>query len=69
MSNQTKKATAFIFARGGSKGLPGKNIKKFCGKPLIVWAIEHAKGSSYIDRIIVSTDSKEIAKIAEKKWC
>ncbi len=66
MSNQTKKATAFIFARGGSKGLPGKNIKKFCGKPLIVWAIEHAKGSSYIDRIIVSTDSKEIAKIAEK---
>ena len=44
MSNQTKKATAFIFARGGSKGLPGKNIKKFCGKPLIVWAIEHAKG-------------------------
>jgi len=66
MSNQTKKATAFIFARGGSKGLPGKNIMKFCGKPLIVWAIEHAKGSSYIDRIIVSTDSKEIAKIAEK---
>lgn len=66
MSNPKKKATAFIFARGGSKGLPGKNIKNFCGKPLIAWAILHAKNSAYINRIIVSTDSIEIAEIAER---
>ena len=55
---------AFIFARGGSKGLPGKNILDFCGKPLIAWSIEHAKSSSRINRVIVSTDCDEIAKIA-----
>ena len=55
---------AFIFARGGSKGLPGKNILSFCGKPLIAWSIQHAKSSSRINRVIVSTDCKDIAKIA-----
>ena len=55
---------AFIFARGGSKGLPGKNILNFCGKPLIAWSIEHAKSSSRINRVIVSTDCKDIAEIA-----
>lgn len=55
---------AFIFARGGSKGLPGKNTRLLSGKPLIGWAIEHAKSVPLIKRIIVSTDSEEIASIA-----
>ena len=55
---------AFIFARGRSKGLPNKNIKIFNGKPLIAWSIEHAKSISRVSRVIVSTDSDEIAKIA-----
>ena len=59
-----KSYTAFIFARGGSKGLPGKNIKIFRGSPLISWSIEHAKRVKRIERIIVSTDSQEIAKVA-----
>lgn len=60
------KVVAFIFARGGSKGLPGKNIKHFFGKPLIAWSIEHAKAVSRISRVIVSTDSEEIAEVANK---
>ena len=59
-------AIAFIFARGGSKGLPGKNILPLAGKPLIAWAIEHAKAIERIQRIVVSTDSKEIAEVALK---
>ena len=55
---------AFIFARGGSKGLPGKNIRLLAGKPLIGWAIEHARAVKRIRRVIVSTDSKEIAAVA-----
>ncbi len=53
-----------IPARGGSKGLPGKNIKNFCGKPLIAHTIEQAKHSKYIDRVIVSTEDEEIAQIS-----
>ncbi len=60
------KATAFIFARGGSKGLPGKNIRPLNGKPLIVWSIEHALAVKRIDRVIVSTDSDEIAELARQ---
>jgi N-acylneuraminate cytidylyltransferase len=60
------KGVSFIFARGGSKGLPGKNIRPFGGKPLIAWAIEHALAVKRIDRVIVSTDSKEIAEIAHE---
>lgn len=55
---------AIIPARGGSKGVPGKNIKPLAGKPLIAWTIEAAKKSKYIDRVIVSTDDEEIAKVA-----
>lgn len=58
--------TAFIFARGGSKGLPGKNIKLLAGKPLIGWAIEQALTVPRIGRVIVSTDSSEIADVALK---
>ena len=55
---------AFIFARGGSKGLPGKNIRPFAGKPLIVWAIEQAQAVPRISRLLVSTDCEEIAAVA-----
>lgn len=55
---------AFIFARGGSKGLPGKNIRPLSGKPLIAWSIEHALSVKRIERVIVSTDSEEIAAVA-----
>lgn len=58
------KATAFIFARGGSKGLPGKNIKPLASKPLIGWSIEQALAVKRIERVIVSTDSEEIAAVA-----
>ena len=57
---------AIIPARGGSKGLPGKNIRKMCGKPLIAYTIECALKSKYIDRVIVSTDDDEIARISLK---
>ncbi len=55
---------AIIPARGGSKRIPRKNIKDFCGKPMIAWSIEAARQSGVFDRIIVSTDDKEIAKVA-----
>ena len=55
---------AIIPARGGSKGLPGKNILPFCGKPLIAWTIEAALECKTLDRVIVSTDSEEIADTA-----
>lgn len=64
-----KKVLAVIPARGGSKGLPNKNIKELCGKPLIVWTIEKAKLSKYIDELIVSTDSQTIANIAKDAGC
>lgn len=60
------KAIAFIFARGGSKGLPGKNIRPLGGKPLIAWSIEHALAVKRIERVIVSTDSEEIAAVARQ---
>lgn len=56
--------TAFIFARGGSKGVPGKNIRQLAEKPLIVYAIETALKSQYIQRVIVSTDDEAIAAVA-----
>ncbi|MFA6339042.1 MAG: acylneuraminate cytidylyltransferase family protein [Candidatus Paceibacterota bacterium] len=55
---------AIIPARGGSKRIPRKNIKELDGKPLLTHTISAAKNSQYIDRIIVSTDDKEIAQIA-----
>jgi pseudaminic acid cytidylyltransferase len=56
---------AVIPARGGSKRIPRKNIKDFCGKPMIAWSIEVAKESSLFDHIIVSTDDTKIADIAK----
>ena len=55
---------AFIFARGGSKGVPGKNIRHLGGKPLIAWSIEQARSIKRVRRVIVSTDCKEIADIS-----
>ena len=59
-------AVCIIFARGGSKGLPGKNVKTLAGNPLIGWSIEKAVKVKRIKRVIVSTDSDEIASIAQK---
>ena len=56
---------AVIPARGGSKRIPRKNIKLFCGKPMIAWSIEAAIHSECFDRIIISTDDAEIAHVAE----
>jgi len=60
-----KKLLAVIPARGGSKRLPRKNILDLSGKPMISWTIDAALGSKYIDRIVVSTDDQEIAKISK----
>lgn len=56
---------AIITARGGSKRIPKKNIKNFCGKPIISYSIEAALSSKIFDEVMVSTDSEEIAKISE----
>lgn len=56
---------AIITARGGSKRIPGKNIKDFCGKPIIAYSIEAALKSELFDVVMVSTDSEEIADIAK----
>ena len=55
---------AIVPARGGSKGLPGKNIKNLLGKPMIAYTIEEALKSAYIDEVIISTDCEEIEKVA-----
>lgn len=60
------KVLAVIPARGGSKRIPDKNVKELFGKPLIVYSIEQAKGSKYIDRVIVSTDYENIRQVALK---
>ncbi|MCG9584117.1 acylneuraminate cytidylyltransferase family protein [Vibrio tubiashii] len=55
---------AFIFARGGSKGLPGKNIKPLAGKPLLQYSIDTAFATPAIEQVFVSTDDEDIAKVA-----
>lgn len=57
---------AVIPARGGSKRIPRKNIKMFCGKPMIAWSIEAALGSECFDQVVVSTDDEEIADVARR---
>jgi len=64
-----KKVLAIIPARGGSKGVPRKNIRELSGKPLIAWTIEAALKSRYIDRLILSSDDDEIIEIAGKWGC
>ena len=57
---------AIITARGGSKRIPKKNIREFCGKPILAYSIEAALSSGLFDHVMVSTDDTEIAQIAEK---
>ena len=57
---------AIIPARGGSKRLPGKNIKSFLGKPIIAYSIEAALSSKLFDKVVVTTDSEEIAGVAQE---
>ncbi|MFH1772655.1 MAG: acylneuraminate cytidylyltransferase family protein [Candidatus Omnitrophota bacterium] len=65
MNKKSQEIIAVIPARGGSKGIRGKNIMDFCGKPLIAWSILQAKNSKYIKDVYVSSDSKEIINISE----
>ena len=64
--NNTMKPICFIGARGGSKGVPKKNIKKLNGKPLIAYSIESAISSKLFSHVIVSTDDKKIASVARE---
>ena len=64
MKDKNSVIVGIIPARGGSKGVPKKNIKKLCGKPLICYTIETAIKSNIIDKIIVSTDDEETARKA-----
>lgn len=59
-----RRVLALVPARGGSKGLPGKNIRKLCGRPLIQWSIDAARSSDSVDFVAVSTDSPDIAAVA-----
>lgn len=59
-----KRVLAIVPARKGSKGLPLKNIRPFAGKPLLAWPIAAARSSSYVDRVIISTDDQSFADIA-----
>jgi N-acylneuraminate cytidylyltransferase len=61
-----KRVIAVVPARGGSKSIPGKNIKPLNGKPLLAWSIDIARGIAEIDRIIVSTDDPEIGSVARR---
>jgi len=63
---KNRSAIVIIPARGGSKGLPGKNIKMLCGKPLIAWSIEAGLKSKLVDHVMVTTDDKDIADIAKQ---
>lgn len=60
------KRLAMITARGGSKRIPRKNIKEFCGKPILAYSIEAAIASGMFDTVMVSTDDEEIAEIAKQ---
>lgn len=64
---KNKKILAIIPARGDSKGLVGKNIKELYGKPLIAWTIQQVKKSRYVDRCIISSDSKAIIEVAQRQ--
>lgn len=61
-----RRVLALIPARGGSKGIPGKNIIDLCGKPLIAYSIQAGLDSAYVDDVVVSTDSEEIASVAKE---
>jgi N-acylneuraminate cytidylyltransferase len=60
---------AVIPARGGSKGVPRKNLRDVAGRPLIAWTIAAARGSSHIDRLVLSSDDEEIMETARRHGC
>jgi CMP-N,N'-diacetyllegionaminic acid synthase len=66
---QGRSVLAIIPARGGSKGIPRKNLREIGGKPLIAWAIEAGRKSQYIDRLILSSDDLEIISVAQSWSC
>ena len=61
-----QKVLGLVLARGGSKGLPGKNVRDLCGKPLIAWTIETARATRCLDAVVVSTDDKAIGSLAKQ---
>jgi len=61
-----KQVVAIILARGGSKGIPKKNLINFCGKPLVAWSIEHTKNTKLISSTWVSSDDDKILQVAKK---
>lgn len=63
------KILAIIPARGGSKGVPRKNLRELAGKPLIAWTIEEAKKSRHIERVILSSEDDEIIEVAKQYGC
>lgn len=63
------KVIAVVPSRKGSKRLPGKNWREFCGKPLVAWTIEQALACDYIDEVMVSTDDEKVVEIGEKYCC
>lgn len=67
--SKSMKVLAIIPARGGSRRVPRKNIKPLAGKPLIAWTIQEALLSKSIDRLVVSTDDPEIARVAQAYGC
>lgn len=66
MQSKNKKRIAIITARGGSKRIPKKNIRLFCGKPILTYSIRAALDAGIFDKVMVSTDSEEIAQIARE---
>ena len=62
---EEKRRIAIITARGGSKRIPGKNIRSFCGKPILAYSVEAARRSGLFEEVMVSTDSEEIAEVAK----
>src|SRR4029453_15016062 len=64
-----KSILALIPARGGSKGVPGKNIRMAGGKPLIAWTIEAARASRTIDRLVLSSENEDIMRTARELGC
>lgn len=64
-----KRVLALIPARGGSKGLPGKNTREFAGKPLVAWTIDAARSSQYVDAVILSSDDDQIIAVAKAFGC
>lgn len=66
---QDERVLGVVPARGGSKGVPGKNIRRVGGKPLIAWTIEAAHSSKYLDHVVLTSDDREIIDVAKEYNC